>query len=215
MTPAPSDPELEALLQEYHAAGGVVEWSRFDFGPPETVGLAAHRQVAEATVRAAAAASGPVGRLSADEIPPDAAPRRITARDFFGPLWAPTREVLIVRGRSTAFGHAWFYANDAEERHNVLDHISWAPEVGTGYAYAFGEPPYSMDCSTRRCSELFVAINRRVFPYGVEAPNVTIYEWPTHWSPYFDAGHEGWGSFLWTVSWPGWRVVGVTASTTD
>lgn len=43
-----------------------------------------------------------------------------------------------------------------------------------------------------------------------------IVSWSTDWSPYFDAGHEWWGAFLWTVYVPAreWIVV-VAASATD
>lgn len=213
MTPVPPEADLEAQIREYHDSGGVVEWARFDFRPPEMTDVAAHRRAAEATVREAQ--RGFYAMTEVPEIPPDLTPRKIRVAEFFGPLWAPTREVLIIRGRSSPFLNSWFYANDPEDKHHALDHVAWAPRTDTGYAYAFSQTPHNLQCSNQRCSELFVAINRRLFPYDLQASNVTIYEWPTDWAAYFDAGHEWWGAFLWTISWPGWRIVGVTASTTD
>tara|TARA_R100001132_G_scaffold27455_1_gene33721 strand:- start:17013 stop:17204 length:192 start_codon:yes stop_codon:yes gene_type:complete len=43
-----------------------------------------------------------------------------------------------------------------------------------------------------------------------------IFQWPTNWSNYFEAGDEWWGSFLWSVSNPdGNQIVVIAASTTD
>jgi hypothetical protein len=41
-----------------------------------------------------------------------------------------------------------------------------------------------------------------------------IWEWTTDWSPWFDAGHDWWGSFLYTVRLED-RFIGIAASETD
>jgi hypothetical protein len=214
------DSQLRRLFEEYEKAGGIVGYAIFEVEPPEEVDVDAHRRAAMLTV-AKAMRRDQAWELDDAADRPTAAdvaamsPVKISAQEFFGPLWAPTREVLIVHGRSDRFLNDYFYANDPETTRHVLDHLKSLPEIGTGYSYAFSDPPYRMHCSNQRLSELFVEINQQLFPYDLYAAGVEIYRWPTHFSSYFDAGDEWWGSFLWTVSWPGWRIVGLTASTTD
>ena len=89
--------------------------------------------------------------------------------------------------------------------------------VTDAYAQAFSEPPYGLFgdlAGLRRGSELFVTINNELL--GGLHNGLPINQWSTDWSSYFDAGHEWWGSFLWTIRPPDrdWVVV-ITASTTD
>lgn len=61
---------------------------------------------------------------------------------------------------------------------------------------------------------LFLSIANELF--GGFQCSLEIYQWSTNWSNYFDAGHEWWGSFLWTVEPEGANyIVGVAASSTD
>jgi hypothetical protein len=81
-----------------------------------------------------------------------------------------------------------------------------------GYAYAFSDPPYRLQLEPPELNGLFVEINRELFGTG----NLDIVEWSTDWSSYFDAGHEWWGAFLWTVK-PSERdhMIAIGASSTD
>ena len=55
------------------------------------------------------------------------------------------------------------------------------------YWQAFLLPP----CGPEYAPEDFVKVNRVLFPHG--ADGLTVYEWTTGWSNYFDDGREWWG----------------------
>jgi len=73
------------------------------------------------------------------------------------------------------------------------------------YWYAFLEPPHGTgpvvkDGKTVRSKygpEDFRTVNEALFPEGTE--QLTVYEWPTDWSDYFDDGNEWWGAGCWSV----------------
>jgi hypothetical protein len=83
-----------------------------------------------------------------------------------------------------------------------------------GYKSAFFHPPHGLGGSAIETQELFAGINRFIF--GSDPSRAEIFSWSTDWSNYFDAGHEWWGAFFWTirVSAPS-RFVVIGASTTD
>jgi hypothetical protein len=84
----------------------------------------------------------------------------------------------------------------------------------TGYQHAFFDPPYTLRGSAKEQAELFTKINRYVF--GPEPPRAEIFKWSTDWSNYFDAGHEWWGAFYWTIRPANASyVVVIGASSTD
>ena len=83
-----------------------------------------------------------------------------------------------------------------------------------GYAEAFSDPPYGVQLTLEEINILFSKINTLAF--GGLQEMLEIYEWSNDWSTYFDAGHEWWGSFLWTVRHPTQNmIVAIGASTTD
>lgn len=87
------------------------------------------------------------------------------------------------------------------------------PEVD-GYKTAFFHPPYGLQAKAGEITDLFEAINR--FVLGDVPEQAEIYAWSTDWSNYFDAGHEWWGAFYWTIRPFGKPyVVVVGASSTD
>ena len=77
------------------------------------------------------------------------------------------------------------------------------------YWYAFLEPPYPNLVQTRpACGSHparrrkatvadFRTVNKALFPQGTD--DLEIYKWTTDWSPYFDDGHEWWGTGCWSV----------------
>ena len=83
-----------------------------------------------------------------------------------------------------------------------------------GYKTAFFHPPYSLQGSASEKAELFAGINRYVL--GSNPERAEIFSWSTEWSNYFDAGHEWWGAFYWTIR-PArsQQIVVVAASSTD
>jgi hypothetical protein len=51
---------------------------------------------------------------------------------------------------------------------------------------------------------------------GGVADDSVIDQWKTDWSTYFDAGHEWWASFLWSLARPNTNnIVVIAASSTD
>jgi len=83
-----------------------------------------------------------------------------------------------------------------------------------GYAYAFSDAPDGMDIPYAVRAALFFSIADELF-CGFHCP-LTIFQWSTNCSNYFDAGHEWWGSFFWTVEPEGADyIVSIVASTTD
>lgn len=83
-----------------------------------------------------------------------------------------------------------------------------------GYAGAFFSPPYGTGLTLEEASKAFAKINELAFD-GLQE-TLEIFEWSNDWSTYFDAGHEWWGSSLWTVRHPTKNmIVAIAASTTD
>lgn len=61
------------------------------------------------------------------------------------------------------------------------------------YRKAFLYPPHGNSCTGRD----FARVNAALFPNGTDA--LTVYEWDTDWSEYFDEGREWWGTLCLTV----------------
>ena len=207
MKSIPMEPELQALIDEYHRVGGVIEYRMFELEQGDIACEQLFRQAAIETVRMACP-SGKHDLTLANSI----TGKIESGHTFLGPYWSGTRKTLLVHGQSPNLNY-FFYANDEEKRETAIDLAHWVE--ASGYAYAFSEPPYKLQCPNKRKSELFVRINNGLVPFGMDATGTIIYSWPTNWSSYFDAGREWWGEYLWTVWYPGRRVLGITASTTD
>ena len=87
----------------------------------------------------------------------------------------------------------------------------WA---GSGFAYAFTDTPYGLWIKAPEVDRLFEDVCSTVL--GSVTDDTIIFEWPTDWSSFFDAGHEWWGSFLWSLGQPAaGRIIVIAASTTD
>ena len=93
------------------------------------------------------------------------------------------------------------------------------PHPGSGgeFAYAFSDPPYGLRARAREVQDLFDEIRHFIMPRGIahrildwtsaELPNV---------HPYFKAGMEWWGVFLFTIHVPDCRrLTVVLGSATD
>jgi len=138
--------------------------------------------------------------------------RQITLRQFVGRGCDFERRQLVSSWRENSTGSG----------------SSWTPGPALGvdndrymtdaYAEAFSEAAHGI--SIRRpklrdlCNEWFATINGELL--GGLHDDLIITQWTTDWSNWFDAGHEYWGSFFWTVRPPDrpWTVA-ITASTTD
>ena len=83
-----------------------------------------------------------------------------------------------------------------------------------GFAYAFADTPQGLWLRGDERQDLFDEVISTVLG-GIDDDS-TIFEWPTDWSSYFEAGREWWGCFLWTLCNPGAnRITMIAASTTD
>ncbi|AQR74294.1 hypothetical protein [Sphingomonas sp. LM7] len=91
------------------------------------------------------------------------------------------------------------------------------PGAGGQFARAFASPPYSLDARPSEIQSLFDDILDFLLPPG--APH-RILDWTSprlgEVSPWFNAGMEWWGAFLFTIHQPGrGRLIALAASTTD
>jgi hypothetical protein len=97
---------------------------------------------------------------------------------------------------------------------NILPREMIDDGIGSGFAYAFSDTPYGVWLKPPERGQLFEQMCSVVL--GGITDDSVIFEWPTDCSNYFDAGHEWWGSFLWSLGHPTTgRIVVIAASTTD
>ncbi len=100
------------------------------------------------------------------------------------------------------YGNVWY---DAEWYPNDENFGTTVP-----YWYALLESVYGR----KNTPEDFRTVNRALFPNGTEW--LTIYEWTTDWSDFFDAGHEWYGACCWSIyDWSIKRYVVMLVSATD
>ena len=237
------DPEIQALLDQYAQWGGVIQYvigRAPGLAPPAashhgmalfTMATLLRRHNEEVLQRASAQGLPPetFQQLRPKEPPTQQAGRMVDPAVFFGPQFDVNAGKLILRGRSPNYLNRYFYF-DAEEKPATVIYEYLRPGhdhpyyqgFTKGYAGAFTDPPYGLSVYANNqirtlpkveVNQLFLALNQALFG---SLATMQIYEWPTDWSPYFDAGHEWWGSFLWTLYNPSQQwMVGVAASTTD
>lgn len=188
MRELPPEPELAALLAKYDESGGVLDYV---FLESETEGSP------ELLHRAAALAGMAAIDRRMEQWAIRHASEELPIEKFFRVWWDETK----LAGELVPFSVFWG-TDDVE----VL-------EVD-GYKTAFFHPPYSLRGSMRENAEWFAGINRHIF--GDDPQRAEIFSWSTDWSNYFEAGHEWWGAFFWTIRWAGSnRFVVIGASTTD
>ena len=132
-------------------------------------------------------------------------------KSFLGSRYNVQCDGLLLHGDGAHLNDLFFHS-DAQVAENVSAISGTA--ISDGYAYAFTDPPYKLRGTHSEKADLFARINHEILS-GISNGTV-IYEWPTDWSTYFEAGHEWWGSFCWTLCNSGSDQVSViAASTTD
>jgi hypothetical protein len=193
-----SDPELSALLAKYDASGGVLDYAFLnlrDEGPPEQ------------THRAAALAGIAEIDRRYEQWAAKHASKEYPIEEFFRLRWDESK----LKGMQVTLEEFW--GTDDVEPKPTGNHGWVIPNVD-GYKTAFFHPPYSLRGLTDEHVELFARINRYVL--GDNPAEAEIFSWSTDWTNYFDAGHEWWGAFLWTIRPAGSpHLVVVGASSTD
>ncbi len=198
MRPPSYPSDLLPLMSQLDTAGVAIEYV-FHEGSPTTDSFARHRTAAIEGMEEIAR------RL--DHRPIDGAPAESSLDLHFHVRW----DLATLSGKPVSFGEFWG-VDDVKPR-ATSKYASSLPEVN-GYKSAFFLPPYGLRGSIEAQSALFAAINLEVF--GSDMAQSEIFAWSTNWSNYFDAGHEWWGAFYWTVLPAGSnRMVTIGASSTD
>ena len=198
MRELPLEPELAALLAKYDDSGGVLDYVFLEAeteGSPELL----HRAAALAGMAAIDR------RLEQWAISHTSKEHPIEI--FFRVRWDETK----LTGEPVPFSIFWG-TDDVEPK--SVGHNAWAIPDIDGYKTTFFHPPYHLHVSAHEGAELFADINGYIF--GDDPERAEIFSWSTDWSNYFEAGHEWWGAFFWTVRPAGsQRFVVIGASSTD
>lgn len=140
--------------------------------------------------------------------------KRISQVEFLGPRYDFERQGLIVCGKESFLNEFFFYRDPATHENILPKGKINDNELGAGFAYAFSSPPYPVQLESEELGELFEEFLSFVFN-GVSEKSI-IFEWPTNWCNYFEAGDEWWGSFLWSFATPNSsQILVITASSTD
>ena len=189
--------QLAALLTRYETLGGVLDYVFFE-GDSDRPTEELHRMAAHKAMAAIAQ------RLEQWAV--SHASKEHPSEAFFRVHWDETR----LTGERISL--ASFWGSDDVEPKGSVD--VWRIPNVDGYKTAFFHPPYGLEGSAAEKVELFTRINR--FVLGDDPTRAEIFSWSTDWSNYFDAGHEGWGAFFWTIRCNGTtRIVSIGASSTD
>ena len=181
------DPELRSLLARFDVMGGVLDYVFIEL--PEAGPPHARHRVA------ALAGMAEINlRIKQCGI-------------AFRLCWDEAKQT----GKPVSFSNFWG-TDDVEPKQ--IGASAWSVPMVDGYKPAFFHPPYGLGGSANEKRELFAAINR--YALGADPDRAEIFSWSTDWSNYFEAGHEWWGAFYWTVRPAGsQRMVVIGASSTD
>ncbi|HEX5324292.1 MAG TPA: hypothetical protein VFW40_10935 [Capsulimonadaceae bacterium] len=182
--------DIHKLLDIFTTAGGVIDFVFFELPNPQSVSdYELHYTAAVSTLEALRKRfTLPPISIQAER----AIARGISVAEFLGAQYDPQKGIKL-------YGEMYSYTPT------------------DGYAQSFFEPPYAINSTlTQRGwtdQELFREMNKALFN-DFEA--LSICEWSTDWSSYFDAGKEWWGAHLCTVANPTRNLlIGIGASSTD
>lgn len=193
-----SEPELASLLATFGARGGVLDYAFLE-GESEDSSELLHRAAALAGMAA-------IDRRLRQWAESHASTER-PIEMFFRLSWDEAK----LTGRRISLWEFWG-TDDVEPKR--LAEKAWSIPDVDGYKTAFFHPPHGLRGSAEERVLCFNGINRYVL--GDDPERAEIFSWSTDWSNYFDAGHEWWGAFWWTIRPTGSpRFVVVGASSTD
>lgn len=194
---------LEGALRAFRTAGGVVDYGLVHVNSSLVGEEQSHRFAASTMIRQAPHRWSPIEEVTTrdrgftyDADPSRATFERITVEEFVGPFydWSTHR-----------LKSPWVDGSRGGLPHGPITH---------GYADAFSGPPYPLREPIEKTSKWFEAINTGTF--GGLNQNLVVLRWSTDWSNYFDAGHEWWGAYCWTVQLVGSAMItGIGVSSTD
>jgi hypothetical protein len=188
--------ELAALLDQYDSIGGVLEFGVFepqDRAEPEILHRAAALEFIASYDRTLEKAA-----KESKEFP---------IERFWRLKWTPDKAI----GTRVTFAEFWG-TDDVESKQ--IESNAWLIPSIDGFKPAFFHPPYGLQGSYQSQTDLFNKIVTGLL--GSEPQDAEIFSWSTDWSNYFDAGHEWWGAFYWTIRpKDSNRYLVIAASTTD
>jgi len=192
------EPELANLLATFDACGGVLNY----------IFLEAYTEESLETLHRAAALAGmaAIDRRLMQWAETHASTER-PIEMFFKLSWDETK----LTGRQISLWEFWG-TDDVEPK--CLGENAWSIPNVDGYKTSFFHPPYNFRGSAVERLLCFNGLNRYIL--GDVPERAEIFSWSTDWSNYFEAGHEWWGAFWWTIRPAGLlRFVVVGASSTD
>lgn len=216
--------ELTLLLTRFRGVVCEYQFFRFDGGetsPPtiddlrsvarRTIDRCAERWIAATKEKHVAAVTAglwidPV-RLAA------AVPRAIGWDEFLGPEWTSAEPSAPSGSARRSYTSAF-----ADPPHGLYLLPQPNPPRPRWRDFVFGprpDPAWKRDEYEPQFQRLMTAVIETAVGAEVGSDRTKIWEWPTDWSGYFDAGHEWWGSCCWTLWTEPDRLVGIVASTTD
>jgi hypothetical protein len=218
----PIEGRLAEYLKTFKAWGGVVEHVPLDTKEAPADPTARHHLAAvltleaiaqrEATRIAEVAAKGhDVSRWRPIQTNPDkASGHPIEVAAMLGPFWDSKTGRLLIRGPHNPNVLVRLEAPGTP----VVDLMTFGGPWGA-YPGAFFEPPYDLHFPDQQSLQtVFNGIHDELF--GGFGELLSIYEWSTDWSTYFDAGNDWWGSYLWTIeNLRTGQMAGIGASSTD
>ena len=221
-------PDIDALLARYEEMGGVAEHAILKRGILQPRNMETHRQAAlrtleflgqradkgyERLVQLEAYKHHPRDQYFRVEFQPERlSGHEISLTAFLGPYFRLLCSCHSMPQEGSKMRCEIEYAD-------LLSKIAplYTAETGSGpegYAHAFATSAHGLDATEEDIAALFFSVAGALF-CGFHCP-LTIFEWSTDCSNYFDAGHEWWGSYFWTVGPEGAAyIVGIAASTTD
>lgn len=135
----------------------------------------------------------------------DITSRPITVEQFLGPRYDLGRQKLILQGKDRRF----YYVGTQEESPETSIDIQqrerevqngediYEGNMTRGYADAFTDPVHSLQLNDEDKEAFLHDVNAVVFDSFKD--ELDILQWSTNWSSYFDAGHEWWGAYWWTI----------------
>lgn len=199
LRPAALPSECQAAITTFQHAHGVVDFAVFD-APNGIESEALHLSATlEAYARFCAAALEEPERTAEPRIL-----ETITVAQFLGTL--ETSE--------GTFDQPGALLEAQQAALKARKGFSYGLSTADGFVYAFACPPYSLSFEPTEAQRTFDAICEVLF--GSFRDDLEIARWSNDWSWYFDAGHEWWGAFWWTIhNRTRDIVVVVAASSTD
>jgi hypothetical protein len=219
------------LLVRAREGGVVLDYALLDHGADDTAPESVHR---EAAIMAVGVWS-PLRGVRVVDVDPERVPgQRLTADEFYGPLFKRQERRLLLPAASHVLKHwqdrrkeGWeppgprgggpfSFAGDEDPNHAItIPYEGWV----WGYAEAFVSPPHSLQLPPLEVQDIFLRLNDELL--GDPAGDIEAFRWTSHWdphgpdvwAPYFE--WNWWGGCVWTLRTAPSRILAIGASATE